>query len=173
MIWSCWCGTFWFLIRMSLDSVLRLLMWPYQCKLSRLGRGGLSHYGSSTITKTTFRRVADVQAGRSGRNRYWPVAIQAPSNAIDTRSGTTSSCRRILEKSSRFPVKATDSPALSCNRERRLDLRNVFSCPEAGRTAYHGGRKMGRTTDPDHKAIRIYRWVGDLGKLDGFGCFLV
>ncbi|HUK46075.1 MAG TPA: DegT/DnrJ/EryC1/StrS family aminotransferase [Terriglobales bacterium] len=40
-------------------------------------------------------------------------------------------------KSSLFPVKASDFPALSCGREKPLDLRTMYSCPEAERAAYH------------------------------------
>jgi dTDP-4-amino-4,6-dideoxygalactose transaminase len=40
-------------------------------------------------------------------------------------------------KSSLFPVKSSDFPALSWGRETPLDLRNMFSCPESERAAYH------------------------------------
>src|ERR1700730_10457791 len=40
-------------------------------------------------------------------------------------------------KSSLFPLKAEDFPALSWGRETPLDLRNMYSCPEADRAAYH------------------------------------
>jgi dTDP-4-amino-4,6-dideoxygalactose transaminase len=39
-------------------------------------------------------------------------------------------------KSSLFPVKPTDFPALSWRREKPLDLRNMYSCPESERAAY-------------------------------------
>lgn len=39
-------------------------------------------------------------------------------------------------KSSLFPVDAKDFPALSWNREKPLDLRTAFSCPESERAAY-------------------------------------
>src|SRR5215469_3959366 len=39
-------------------------------------------------------------------------------------------------KSSLFPVKAADFPALSWGREKSLDLRSMYSCPEAERAAY-------------------------------------
>jgi dTDP-4-amino-4,6-dideoxygalactose transaminase len=39
-------------------------------------------------------------------------------------------------KSSLFPLKASDFPALSWNRERPLDLRSMYSCPEAERAGY-------------------------------------
>ncbi|HVP48730.1 MAG TPA: DegT/DnrJ/EryC1/StrS family aminotransferase [Bryobacteraceae bacterium] len=40
-------------------------------------------------------------------------------------------------KSSLFPVKATDFPALSWGRAKPLDLRNLYRCPAAERAAYH------------------------------------
>jgi dTDP-4-amino-4,6-dideoxygalactose transaminase len=40
-------------------------------------------------------------------------------------------------KSSLFPLDPTDFPALSWGREKPLDLRNMYSCPEADRAAYH------------------------------------
>jgi len=40
-------------------------------------------------------------------------------------------------KSSLFPVKASDYPALSWGREKPLDLRNMYRCPAAERAAYH------------------------------------
>ena len=40
-------------------------------------------------------------------------------------------------KSSLFPVKAIDFPALSWGREKALDLRTMYSCPQAERAAYH------------------------------------
>jgi len=40
-------------------------------------------------------------------------------------------------KSSLFPVDSTDFPALSWGRDRALDLRSMYSCPEADRAAYH------------------------------------
>lgn len=39
-------------------------------------------------------------------------------------------------KSSLFPVRASDFPALSWNRERPLDLRTMYSCPESERAGY-------------------------------------
>lgn len=39
-------------------------------------------------------------------------------------------------KSSLFPVDAKDFPALSWNREKPLDLRTMYSCPESERAAY-------------------------------------
>ncbi len=40
-------------------------------------------------------------------------------------------------KSSLFPVDPTDFPALSWNREKPLDLRSMYSCPESEKAAYH------------------------------------
>jgi len=40
-------------------------------------------------------------------------------------------------KSSLFPVKASDFPALSWDRKNALDLRSMYSCPESERAAYH------------------------------------
>lgn len=40
-------------------------------------------------------------------------------------------------KSSLFPVKASDFPALSWGREKALDLRTIYSYPQAERAAYH------------------------------------
>jgi dTDP-4-amino-4,6-dideoxygalactose transaminase len=40
-------------------------------------------------------------------------------------------------KSSLFPLDPVDFPALSWGREKPLDLRSMYSCPEADRAAYH------------------------------------
>jgi L-glutamine:2-deoxy-scyllo-inosose/3-amino-2,3-dideoxy-scyllo-inosose aminotransferase len=40
-------------------------------------------------------------------------------------------------KSSLFPVNPADFPALSWRREKPLDLRNMYSCPESEKAAYH------------------------------------
>jgi dTDP-4-amino-4,6-dideoxygalactose transaminase len=40
-------------------------------------------------------------------------------------------------RSSLFPVKASDFPALSWKRDEPLDLRNLYSCPEAEKAGYH------------------------------------
>jgi dTDP-4-amino-4,6-dideoxygalactose transaminase len=40
-------------------------------------------------------------------------------------------------KSSLFPVRAADFPALSWQHEKPLDLRNMYSCPQSERAAYH------------------------------------
>jgi hypothetical protein len=36
-----------------------------------------------------------------------------------------------------FPVKAADFPALSWGRDKPLDLRSMYSCPESEKAAYH------------------------------------
>ena len=41
--------------------------------------------------------------------------------------------------SSWFPVKATDFPRSELHRKPPLVLRNMLSCPEAGRSGYHEG----------------------------------
>jgi hypothetical protein len=40
-------------------------------------------------------------------------------------------------RSSLFPVEARDFPALSWGREKPLELRSMYCCPEAERAAYH------------------------------------
>lgn len=86
-------------------------------------------------------------------------------------------------RSSLFPVKPSDFPALSWAREKPLDLRSMYSCPQAERAAYHeavwfmhqlflGGREdadaiadaihkvlenIEELRDLDHKAIRNQR----------------
>lgn len=40
-------------------------------------------------------------------------------------------------KSSLFPVNPADFPALSWGRDKPLDLRNIYSCPESEKAAYH------------------------------------
>jgi len=40
-------------------------------------------------------------------------------------------------KSSLFPVNPADFPALSWSREKALDLRSMYSCPESEKAAYH------------------------------------
>lgn len=40
-------------------------------------------------------------------------------------------------KSSLFPVNPADFPALSWGRDKPLDLRNMYSCPESEKAAYH------------------------------------
>lgn len=86
-------------------------------------------------------------------------------------------------RSSLFPVKASDFPALSWGREKALDLRSMYSCPESERAAYQeavwfmhqlflGGKKdvdaivnaihkvlenIEELRNLDHKAIRNQR----------------
>jgi perosamine synthetase len=68
-------------------------------------------------------------------------------------------------KSSLFPVNPEDFPALSWERKKLLDLRNMYSCPKADRAAYHeaiwfmhqlflGGRKdVDAIVDTTHKVL--------------------
>jgi dTDP-4-amino-4,6-dideoxygalactose transaminase len=60
-------------------------------------------------------------------------------------------------KSSLFPVDPTDFPALSWGRDKALDLRNMYTCPEAERAAYHEGvwfmHQLFLGTDKDVDAI--------------------
>jgi dTDP-4-amino-4,6-dideoxygalactose transaminase len=91
-------------------------------------------------------------------------------------------------KSSLFPLDPADFPALSWGREKPLDLRNMYSCPESDRAAYHeavwfahqlflgGGKDVDDIADAiqkvlssieelrglDHKAIRNQK----LGRAD-------
>ncbi len=60
-------------------------------------------------------------------------------------------------KSSLFPVNPADFPALSWGKEKPLDLRNVYSCPESEKAAYHEAvwfmHQMFLGTDKDVDAI--------------------
>src|SRR6202011_4063505 len=64
-------------------------------------------------------------------------------------------------KSSLFPVDAADFPALSWGREKPLDLRNMYSCPESEKAAYHEAvwfphqHFLGTTKDVDDIADAI------------------
>ena len=53
-------------------------------------------------------------------------------------------------KSSLFPLDPADFPALSWGREKPLDLRNMYSCPEADRAAYHEAVWFPHQTVPRH-----------------------
>lgn len=74
-------------------------------------------------------------------------------------------------KSSLFPVDATDFPALSWGRERPLDLRNMYSCPEAERAAYHEGvwfmhqLFLGSEKDVDAIADAIHKVLENIEEL--------
>lgn len=74
-------------------------------------------------------------------------------------------------KSSLFPVDATDFPALSWGREKPLDLRNMYSCPEAERAAYHEGvwfmhqLFLGSGKDVDAIADAIHKVLANIEEL--------
>ena len=66
-------------------------------------------------------------------------------------------------KSSLFPVKAADVPALSWGREKPLDLRTMYSCPESEKAAYSEAvwfmhqMFLGSTKDVDAIADGIHK----------------
>lgn len=74
-------------------------------------------------------------------------------------------------KSSLFPVKATDFPALSWGREKALDLRNMYSCPESERAAYQEAvwfmhqLFLGSKTDIDAIADAIHKVLENIEEL--------
>jgi dTDP-4-amino-4,6-dideoxygalactose transaminase len=76
-------------------------------------------------------------------------------------------------KSSLFPVDSADFPALSWGREKPLDLRSMYSCPEADRAAYHEAvwfahqHFLGTTEDVDAIANAIHKVLGSLEELRG------
>src|ERR1700676_1563156 len=76
-------------------------------------------------------------------------------------------------KSSLFPVDAADFPALSWGRETPLDLRSIYSCPQADRAAYHEAvwfphqHFLGTTEDVDAIANAIHKVLGSLEELRG------
>jgi dTDP-4-amino-4,6-dideoxygalactose transaminase len=76
-------------------------------------------------------------------------------------------------KSSLFPVKSVDFPALSWGREKPLDLRNMYSCPEADRAAYHEAvwfphqLFLGSTSDVDAIADAIEKVLSHIEELRG------
>jgi dTDP-4-amino-4,6-dideoxygalactose transaminase len=76
-------------------------------------------------------------------------------------------------KSSLFPVDAADFPALSWGREKPLDLRSIYSCPQADRAAYHEAvwfphqHFLGPTEDVDAIANAIHKVLGSLEELRG------
>jgi dTDP-4-amino-4,6-dideoxygalactose transaminase len=76
-------------------------------------------------------------------------------------------------KSSLFPVKSTDFPALSWGREKPLDLRTMFSCPESERAAYHEAvwfphqNFLGSTEDADAIVHAIHKVLENLEELRG------
>jgi len=76
-------------------------------------------------------------------------------------------------KSSLFPVDATDFPALSWGREKPLDLRSMYSCPESERAAYHEAvwfphqHFLGTTKDVDDIADAIQKVLENIEELRG------
>jgi dTDP-4-amino-4,6-dideoxygalactose transaminase len=76
-------------------------------------------------------------------------------------------------KSSLFPVDPGDFPALSWGRENPLDLRNMYSCPEAERAAYQEAvwfphqLFLGTTKDVDAIAGAIHKVAANLEELRG------
>ena len=76
-------------------------------------------------------------------------------------------------KSSLFPVDSADFPALSWGREKPLDLRTLFSCPEAEKAAYQEAiwfphqNFLGRTEDTDAMADAIHKILENLEELRG------
>ena len=76
-------------------------------------------------------------------------------------------------KSSLFPLKAEDFPALSWGREKPLDLRNMYSCPVADRAAYHEAvwfphqLFVGSIADVDSIADAIEKVLGASEELRG------
>jgi dTDP-4-amino-4,6-dideoxygalactose transaminase len=76
-------------------------------------------------------------------------------------------------KSSLFPVDAADFPALSWGREKPLDLRNMYSCPEADRAAYREAvwfphqHFLGSSADVDAIADAIHKVLTNIEELRG------
>lgn len=77
-------------------------------------------------------------------------------------------------KSSLFPVKASDFPALSWEREKALDLRSMYSCPESEKAAYHEAvwfmhqMFLGSEKDVDAIADGIHKVLENIEELRGF-----
>ena len=76
-------------------------------------------------------------------------------------------------KSSLFPVDPTDFPALSWGREKPLDLRSIYSCPEAEKAAYHEAvwfphqHFLGTTKDVNDIANAIHKVLENIEELCG------
>jgi dTDP-4-amino-4,6-dideoxygalactose transaminase len=76
-------------------------------------------------------------------------------------------------KSSLFPVDPTDFPALSWGREKPLDLRSMYSCPEAEKAAYHEAvwfphqHFLGSKKDVDDIADAIHKVLENIEELRG------
>lgn len=77
-------------------------------------------------------------------------------------------------KSSLFPVDPADFPALSWGREKPLDLRSMYSCPEAERAAYQEAvwfphqLFLGGNKDTDAIADAIHKVLENIEELRGF-----
>ncbi len=76
-------------------------------------------------------------------------------------------------KSSLFPLKPEDFPALSWGREKPLDLRNIYRCPEAERAAYQEAvwfphqLFLGGNADTDAIANAIHKVLENIEELRG------
>src|SRR6266852_2824227 len=76
-------------------------------------------------------------------------------------------------KSSLFPLDPKDFPALSWGREKPLDLRSMYSCPEADRAAYQEAvwfmhqLFLGSTQDVDAIADAIHKVLENIEELSG------
>ena len=76
-------------------------------------------------------------------------------------------------KSSLFPVDPADFPALSWGREKPLDLRSMYSCPESERAAYHEAvwfphqNFLGSQEDTDAIADAIHKVLSNIEELRG------
>ncbi len=76
-------------------------------------------------------------------------------------------------KSSLFPVDPTDFPALSWGREKPLDLRSMYSCPESEKAAYHEAvwfphqHFLGPSKDVDDIADAIHKVLENIEELRG------
>ena len=74
-------------------------------------------------------------------------------------------------KSSLFPVDPTDFPVLSWGREKPLDLRSMYSCPEAEKAAYHEAvwfphqHFLGTTKDVNDIADAIHKVLENIEEL--------
>jgi dTDP-4-amino-4,6-dideoxygalactose transaminase len=77
-------------------------------------------------------------------------------------------------KSSLFPLNPIDFPALSWGREKPLDLRSMYSCPESERAAYHEAvwfphqLFLGNTQDVDAIADAIHKVLSNIEEVRGF-----
>ena len=76
-------------------------------------------------------------------------------------------------KSSLFPVKAADYPALSWNRDKPLDLRNMYSCQESEKAAYQEAiwfphqAFLGTTADVDAIADAMEKVLANIEEVRG------